>query len=94
MNRQHLFSDLRCPVTAIQKVDISLHGVAAIFYKILQGDSGSAKKPLNETHCCKASLRLGTINSKPMKSYISTHFKTIHETYAWKLILLYVKTVL
>lgn len=56
--QSNISTDLRHPVIAIQKVDISLHGVAAILYEILQGDSGSAKEPLKETP--------GTMNNTPM----------------------------
>ena len=36
-------TDLCHSVIAIQKIDISLHAVTAILYKVFQGDGGCAK---------------------------------------------------
>ena len=37
------YTDLCHSVIAIQKIDISLHAVTAILYKVFQGDGGCAK---------------------------------------------------
>ena len=37
------YTDLCHSVIAIQKIDISLHGVTAILYKVFQGDGGCAE---------------------------------------------------
>ena len=66
------------PVVAIQKVDVSLHGVAAVLHEVLQGDGGCAKEPYRHKN---KSYYKKTVSCRSIKSkkHLLYHIKALRQ---------------